>query len=417
MNVNNKTTLFRKLFSFKSLIVIAVLFGAGYFGYKQLFSKNTSQIQYTTAKTEKGTIVSSVTASGQVSTANNTPVVTQVTGAVTKLYVKNGDKVYRGQPLMTIELDQSSQQKYTQQLASYQNAVNNLKSAKIQEQTLKSNMVVADNNFLKQVLNKGKDSDDPLYKQLKATKETADEQYKNQENVINQAQTSLNSAAMNLQQVSPTIYAPISGTISGISLQVGSVIPAQAVSSNTNTISQNIAIITTSAYPIITVDLTEIDIPNVSIGNKATVTFDAFPNKTFTGKVFAINTSGSVSSGVTTYPTTIILDTENASIYPNMSSTASIIFNSKDNVLMVPASAVQSDSNGQSTVRILENGTPKTVNVETGLSSDISIEIISGLSEGQEVVTSEKTNVTSSSTTRSVFSTNRGFGVGGGPRD
>lgn len=224
---------------------------------------------------------------------------------------------------------------------------------------------------------------------------------------------SLNSSYLTLQNYSPTIYAPISGTLSGLSYQEGSVIPAQAVSSSTNTLSQTIAYITTSSLPIVSVNITEIDIPKVEIGAKATLTFDAFPDKTFTGKVFSINTTGTSSSGVTSYPTTIILDTQNAKIYANMSASANIIITSKDGVLYVPSSAVVTQ-NGGSAVRKLVKGEVQYVPVETGISSDSGIEITSGVTEGEEVITS----VTIASTGTSGGSSSpfgiRTGGMGGG---
>jgi HlyD family secretion protein len=226
----------------------------------------------------------------------------------------------------------------------------------------------------------------------------------------------LYSASISLQNVSSTIYAPITGVITGLSLQEGSVIPAQAVSSSTQTLSQNVASITTSDFPIISVSLTEIDIPKVKAGDKATLTFDAFPDKTFTGRVFSINTTGSVSSGVTTYPTTIILDSANASIYANMSVTANIIIDTKDEALYVPSAAVQTQ-NSQQVVRELKDGVVQYIPVTTGISSDSYMEITSGLSEGEEIITS----VVNSSTTTSTTSTSPfGIRTGGGfarPRD
>jgi RND family efflux transporter MFP subunit len=404
---------FAKIPLLLKIIVIVALVGLGWFGYTKFFKSQTTATQYQTSTVTRGTIVNAVSGTGQVSSANNTPVVTQVTGTITKVYVKNGDTVVAGAPIATVQLDQSSQQKYIQGLSNYQSAQNNLASAKSTQTSLRSTMITAEDNFQKNAIDKGKDSNSSTYQELKSTMKAAEEKYDTQEDVITQSQTALNNSSMTLRQVSPTIYAPISGVISGLAYQEGSVIPAQAVSasSSNQVTSQNIANITTSSIPIVTLDLTEIDIPNVKIGNKATVTFDAFPDKTFTGTVFAINTTGSVSSGVTTYPTTVTLDTENTSIYPNMSASANILIASKENVLMVPTSAVQTQD-GQNYVRVLKNNQVQNVNVTTGISSDTDTEIVSGLNEGDEIVTAvvqSKTGTTS--TTSSPFGTLR---VGGG---
>lgn len=390
----------------------------GYFGFTKLIIKPAQATTYQTALVERGTLVETVTASGLVSSANNTPVVTLVTGKITKLDIKNGDNVKVGQKLASMELDQSSDQKYIQQLASYQNAVNSLNSAKNNLRQYETDAKTADDAFIKGALDKGKSSDSLTYEQLYTAKRVAEEKFQIQQKAVASAELSLDSSYMTLQNYSPTIYAPISGVISGLSYQEGSVIPAQAVSSSTNTLSQTIAYITTSSLPSVSVNLTEIDIPKVEIGAKATVTFDAFPDKTFTGKVFSINTTGTSNSGVTSYPTTIILDTENPKIYANMSANASIIITSKNDVVYVPSSAIV-QQNGATAVRKLVNGELQYLEVELGLATDSGTEIISGLNEGDEVVTAVVApSSSSSSSTNSPFGIRTGgMGSGGLRRD
>ena len=82
-----------------------------------------------------------------------------------------------------------------------------------------------------------------------------------------------------------------------------------------------------------TVNLTEIDVVKVAIGDKATVTLDAFPDKTFTGKILSVDTVGSITSGVTNYPTVIALDVQNKEMLSNMSASSSIITDVKNDVL------------------------------------------------------------------------------------
>jgi RND family efflux transporter MFP subunit len=397
------------------ILGLGIVLIIGYMGYATFLKPKSAAIQYQTATVQKGTLITTVSASGSVSSANNTPIVTQVTGAITKIYVKNGDKVTAGQPIANIELDQTSQQKYQQQLASYQGAQNSLSSARSQKDSLKAAMLTADHNFLISALDKGLSTDNNTYMQLKASKDAADANYARQDAVIAQSQTSLSNAALSLQQFSPTITAPISGVITGLSLQQGSVIPAQAINSNNTISSQDIANITTSGVPVVSVSLTEIDVPKVQIGQKATLTFDAFPDKTFTGTIFSINTTGSVSSGVTTYPVTITLDSANEQIYANMSANSSIITATKDEALYVPTSAVITQ-NGETVVRELSNGKVTYIPVTTGISSDTDTEIISGVSEGDKVITAVITPTASSgaTTSSSPFSSLSRLGGGGG---
>ena len=137
---------------------------------------------------------------------------------------------------------------------------------------------------------------------------------------------------------------------------------------------------------------------------------DAFPNQPFTEKVVSIDTTGSVSSGVTTYPAYIVLDAAPNDVYPNMAVDATIILAVKDNVILIPSAAVQT-TNSQTTVRVMKNGAVSSVSVTIGATDNTNTEIVSGISEGDTVVTSVTTPATTSQSTTSPFSA-----FGGGNR-
>jgi len=417
-------TWFLKTSLIVKIIIIALLIGIGWFGYSKFAASAQTQPQYQTAKVEKGNIIATVSASGQVTSSNNAAVNTQATGVVTKIYAQNGQQVASGDPIAELELDQESKQRYAQATSSYQSAQNTLTSAKNQQLTLQATMFQKWDTFkeLAESSTYANGDGTPNYVN-RALPEfhipekewlAAEANYINQEKVIAQAQTALNSSSLSLQQSSPVIYAPISGTVSGLTLQTGSVISSQGTSSNSSTItSQKIASIVTDAAPMISVNLTEIDIINVKVEDKTTLTFDAFPDKTFTGKVISVDTIGSVTSGVTNYPTLIALDIQDVNILPNMSASANIITDIKNAVLIVPVNAVQSE-NGKSYVRVMKKGKMQEVSIETGISSEINIEIVSGLSEGDTVITS---SISSAQDTSNRTQTSSPFGgVGGGMR-
>lgn len=396
----------------KKLMVVAILIAVIWFGILPLFSpkKQTTQTQTTTVT--KGTLISAITASGTVSSSNNTSVSTQLTGVVNTVYVKNGDSVTAGQTLMTITPDRDSAQKKSAAYASYLSAQNNVNSAQANMYTLQSQLFVANQKFVNDKGVTDPKTDDPVYIEEKATWLAAEAAYKNQQNVIAAAQASLNSASLSYAQISSTVTSPMSGTVSGLSVQPGTVIKSSSTST-TDSSNNTLATIHTSGNPIVSVSLSEIDVPQVKAGDKATVTFDAFPGKTFTGKVTSIDTTGSVTSGVTTYPAAIVLDTEVSGLLANMSASVSIITAVKDDVLSVPTSAIQT-SNGESTVRVMKNGQITSVTVTTGITSDTETEITSGLSEGDTVVTSTiSTSQTTTGTSTSPFGGNLRFGGGG----
>lgn len=399
MNISLMTKIknwFIKASLFKKIIIAAAVVGFGWLLFSLFFAGKKATVKYQTAQVLKGTLIVSVAGSGQVSTANNGTIATLATGVVSKLYVKDGDEVKTGDKIAEVDLDLSGQQNAAQALASYQSAKNNLESVKTNLYTLQSDMFTYWKKHYDLATNSTyQNSDGTPNNTNRALAEyhiaddnwlASEAKYKNQQNVVSQAQISLRSSWLSYQQSSSTIYAPLSGIVLGLSLQTGSVIVASQNTSNSAQSATKIASIKTKALPTISVNLTEIDVPKVKIGDMATVKFDALSDKTFTGKVASIDTAGVVSSGVTTYPTTIRLDSESDSILSNMAASANIIVAVKNNVLIVPAASVQKQ-NEELFVRVMKNGQVQEVTVETGLSSSSEVEIISGLSEGDTVVT------------------------------
>lgn len=405
------TTLSKKKKIGITIFICMILGGVIYF--TQNNTKNTTT--YQTAKAEKGTLVITVTGSGTVSSVNNTQISTQATGVVAKRYVKDGDRVKTGDKIMEIELDLEGKQTSSQAWSNYQSAKNNVDSAQANMYSLQSTMFSNWDSFMKIAQNGTYQYEDgspnninrslPEFHIANDNWLAAEAKYKLQQQVVNQAQTALNSAWLSYQKASSTVYAPITGTISGLALQEGSVITSNASTQNSNVSNTKIANVKTDATPVVSINLTEIDVPKITIGNKATITLDSYPDKTFTGKVVSIDTVGSVSSGVTTYPTVIKLDTDTTTILPNMSVSATIITATKRNVLQVPTSSIMGET-GAFYVRVMKSGKVEEKSVETGVASDSQTEILSGISEGEEIVTSVNTSTTTtkSTTTTSPFS-------------
>ncbi len=196
------------------------------------------------------------------------------------------------------------------------------------------------------------------------------------------------------------IYAPFDGVIAEISVE-----KSDSVSTGTS-----IATLITKQR-IAEITLNEVDVAKVKIGQKATLTFDALPELTLTGEVSEIDTVGTVSQGVVSYAVKITLDTQNEQVKPGMSVSVAIIIEAKQDVLVVPNSAVKSPTNtlvgdksqGNSYyVEMLDQKTTKRQSVEIGISDNTNTEIISGLQEGDKVIT----KTSSSSTTTKSNSTN-----------
>jgi len=409
---------FNQLSLVKKIILFIVILAVGYFTVSKLFLNKNSKVTYQTEKVAKGNLIVTVSGSGSVASTNSSNITTEATGVVKNIYVKDGDIVKTGDKIAELELDLEGQQKSSQAWASYLSAKNSLQTAKDNLYSVQADLFTKWQSYFDLATSSQYQNSDGTPNTPERESQTTyrisednwlltEAKYKAQQKAIEQAQSILNSAWYSYQQASPIIYAPISGTVSGLSLQIGSVINSQS-SSNTAATTNKIANIKTDALPTLSINLTEIDVPKVTIGDKATIIFDAFSDKTYTGKVISIDTVGSVSTGVTNYPTVILLDTKSNAILPNMGITASIITNTKNDVLLVSSSAVKSDDNGNNYVQLFENGKPVNQNIEIGLSSDNQTEITSGLKEGDVVITSTTTATTKSSTqTQSVFG---GFG-------
>ncbi len=407
----------------RKMITLFVIIVLGFFVWL-LLKGNSQSVTYQTAQVTKGTLVVSLTEAGQVSVSNKVSIVTQASGIVSKIYVKSGEKVNAGDKIAEVTLDTAGQQRQAQAWSSYISAQNSFSSAQAKINSLQSALFVANQKFMNDrgVINPSTDQrNDPVYIEENASWLQAEADYKNQTGVIAQSQANLNNSYLTYQLTSGTITAPTAGVVSDLivteGMQVGS--SNTTSGSSTTTSNQAIASIKTGNSTAVMVNIAEVDASKVQVGQKATLTFDAIANKTFTGKVMGINTTGINSSNVTTYPAVIQLDdTSNSNILPNMSATASIISKVKDNVLLVPSSAV-STVGITSTVKVMKNGQPTAVDVEIGDSSDSQTEIISGLSEGDTIITNTVSTATTTSSSSSPFSGGLrmgGFGGGGATR-
>lgn len=183
-----------------------------------------------------------------------------------------------------------------------------------------------------------------------------------------------------------------------------------------------------------TVSLNEVDVAKVVMGQKATLTFDAFPDLTIAGKVTQVDTIGTITQGVVNYNINIVFETQDNRIKPAMSVTAAIITDTRQNVLLAPNAAVKSQGNGYyvevldgvkgaSPANLSNQGVtsptpPRQQAVEVGASNDSKTEITSGLGEGDFIVTRSITaTATSQPTTQSSgFGGIRIPGVTGGGR-
>ncbi|MCA9865100.1 MAG: efflux RND transporter periplasmic adaptor subunit [Anaerolineae bacterium] len=194
---------------------------------------------------------------------------------------------------------------------------------------------------------------------------------------VDSARTSLELAELRLRQAQ--LIAPISGTVAGVLIRAGE----QAAPG-----SPAVTILNEDAYHI-TVNVDEIDIDRVAVGQPVVITLDALPDMPVQGVVSEIAPTSTSTSGVVTYLVTINIDEGAAgSLRPGMSASAAITVDELDGVLVVPNWAVRLNrETGEAFVLIRRaGGTIEEVVVETGLRNEQFSEIVAGLNEGDTVV-------------------------------
>ncbi len=187
------------------------------------------------------------------------------------------------------------------------------------------------------------------------------------------------------------VRAPFDGIIANLNVKKG-----ESVSSN------NAVATLITKQKIAEITLNEVDIAQVKTGQKVNITFDAIENLNITGKVVETDTLGTVSQGVVTYGVKIAFDTQDERVKPGMTLSANIITEVKQDVLMVPSSAIKQQGDisyvqvvandadietNNTSGAIIPQSSLRVQQIQVGLSNDTMTEVISGLKEGDIVIT------------------------------
>lgn len=137
--------------------------------------------------------------------------------------------------------------------------------------------------------------------------------------------------------------------------------------------------------PLITIDINEVYLPRILVGQKATILFDASTKKVLTGAVKSIDTIGTDKGGIVTYEVKVSIDTIPQEIKPNMTAIITIETERKNNVLLVPNSALIL-KDGKYHVQVMGKKGIVFTEVVVGIEGIVKTEIINGLDEGTEIV-------------------------------
>ncbi len=206
---------------------------------------------------------------------------------------------------------------------------------------------------------------------------------------IQSASESLRSAEISMQNLQDamnnyTITAPISGTIIEKDAKVGDAVKA----------GDTLCIVYDLSYLEMSINVDELQISSISVGQKVQITADAVPDKTYVGTVTRVSMKGASNGGTTTYPVTIRID-DTDGLRPGMNANAEIVVAQANNALVVPNAAVVRGS-----YVLVTKDSPSAANadtameapegfvyvpVKTGVSDDDYTQIVSGIQEGDTI--------------------------------
>ena len=374
-------------------------------GLAGFFYKRTPEISYKTVRIERGTIISNVAATGNLSAVTTVQVGTQVSGTIQKLYVDYNSRVKKGQAIA--EIDPSLfNASVEQSRGNFLSAEANLQKAKVTladaERTINRNKKLLADGIISQ-------SDFDL---AETALQSAQTSVKAAEGSVAQTHGSLMQSKTNLNY--SVIRSPVDGVIISRAIDVGQTVAASFQTPTLFTIAQDL----TKMQIEVSVD--EADISRIALDQNATFTVDSYPEQSFKGKVVQIRSAPIITQNVVTYIVVVNVDNSELKLKPGMTANVSVEVARKDDVLKLPPSALRfkpksmaddpkekrqaggtpagavretgskpggRKGNGGQRVYILKENKPVAVPVKTGIANNSAIELAeSALKEGDEVI-------------------------------
>ncbi|GAA1710493.1 biotin/lipoyl-binding protein [Nonomuraea bangladeshensis] len=328
-----------------------LLLGGAAFAYSQLGTEEAaSESAVRTVTASRGTVVAAVSATGAVESARFRALSFGTSGTVEKIYVKAGDKVSKGQLLARLD-DAAAQENLSAAKAAYDSAL----------------------------------ADGTDTAQLYAA-------YVKARNSYREAQRTA---------AATVLKAPFGGTVTAVNGSVGanaggsggqssagqgqSQSSSGSTSTSTSTSGSGFVELADTTKLQLVGTFTESDVGKLKKGQSATVTFDALPGVSATGKVTQIEPVATTSNNVVQYPVTVTFTEVPDEVRLGQTATVEVVTGRAENVVAVPSTAI-STSGGQTTVTVLRQGRQTRTPVEVGVQGTTLTEIRSGVSEGEQIV-------------------------------
>jgi len=293
-------------------IVLLVLAGLGGGAWWYVKNKESGQPEFTTAKVSRGDVVQAVTATGTLNPVLKVQVGSQISGIIQSLYADFNSVVKSNQVIA--QLDPAT---YKANLSS---AEGDLANARASLELAQVNAKRAADLF------KGGLISQADHDQSVATLHQAEAQVQIRTASVERARVDLGRC---------TIYAPVDGTVISRDVDVGQTVAASMSAPVLFQIASDLTKMQINA------NVAEADVGGVEVGQEVEFTVDAFPTRTFSGRVTQVRNSPLTVQNVVTYDTIINVDNSDLKLKPGMTANVSIIAQRREGALRIPNSALR----------------------------------------------------------------------------
>ena len=377
----------------KILIILLILGVGGYFVYDKFFNIKDEKVEFITKKAKKGSFSKKVDATGEIFATELIDVGAQVSGQIKKLYVKLGDQVKKGD--MIASIDSSTQQNSIDnkeaQLAIYKAQ---LESAKVALNIAKTQFDRENALFAKNATSKQE------FESAKNTYSANSAKIKELEAQIKQTNIELSTAKINLGYTK--IAAPRDGTVVSVQVEEGQTV-------NANQTTPTIVNIADLSRVKMKMQIAEGDITKIKVGTPVEYSILSEPTKKFQTTVSSIDpglttlsdgsygssssskssySSSSSSSSAVYYYAQSIVDNKDGILRIGMTTQNELLIANVEDAIIVPSIGIKKDENG-TFVYVLKDGKAVKTAVKTGIKDNLDTQIISGINEGDEIITSQ----------------------------
>ena len=377
----------------KILIILLILGVGGYFVYDKFFNIKDEKVEFITKKAKKGSFSKKVDATGEIFATELIDVGAQVSGQIKKLYVKLGDQVKKGD--MIASIDSSTQQNSIDnkeaQLAIYKAQ---LESAKVALNIAKTQFDRENALFSKNATSKQE------FESAKNTYSANSAKIKELEAQIKQTNIELSTAKINLGYTK--ITAPRDGTVVSVQVEEGQTV-------NANQTTPTIVNIADLSHVKMKMQIAEGDITKIKVGTPVEYSILSEPTKKFQTTVSSIDpglttlsdgsygssssskssySSSSSSSSAVYYYAQSIVDNKDRILRIGMTTQNELLIANVEDAIIVPSIGIKKDENG-TFVYVLKDGKAVKTAVKTGIKDNLDTQIISGINDGDEIITSQ----------------------------